>query len=339
MKAPPASAVRLPDSVVDAAIRWLVQLDFNQALPETREAFQRWLAADPLHAQAWERVRSLGEDFAGLSSQPSLPPQLALTALQKVEAQRRARGLSRRQAMKLLSFAGIALGTGWTVRSQTPWQRLVADASTGVGEQKTLQLADGSIIVLNTDSAISTDLNGELRQIILRRGEIMITTGPDAAAGAKRPFWVYTPFGPMQALGTRFTVRLDQGRARVSVQEGAVALHPAAGNAAVVAPGESYWLAEQGSSVAESLGFAEDAWTEGVISGQNMRLGDLLAELSRYRSGYLGCDGRIADLPVSGTFHVRNTEQALNFLAQILPIRLTYRTRFWVQVGPAGTGS
>ncbi|MBW7901770.1 MAG: FecR domain-containing protein [Rhodocyclaceae bacterium] len=333
MSAPATAGASLPDGVVDAAIRWSVKIDFNRAAPETLAAFQQWLAADPLHRQAWERVGSLRGDFA------KLPSRLAMSTLQAVDSRRRTDGAGRRQAMKLLSLAGIALFAGWTARDHAPWQRLVADASTATGEQKTLRLADGTVVVLNTDSAVSADLAGERRLITLHRGEIMIATGPDDEAAARRPFWVRTPFGAMQALGTRFVVRLDDGRARVSVQEGAVELHPASGNGgAIVRAGESRWLADNGSEIAETHGFAEGAWVDGVISAQDMRLGDLIAELARYRSGRLGCDPRVADLPVSGTFHLRNTEQALHFLAQTLPIRLTYRTRYWVNVGPAADG-
>lgn len=320
----------LPDSVVDAAIRWSVKIDFNRAAPETLAAFQQWLAADPLHEQAWERVASLRGDFA------QLPPQLAMSALQAVDARRRARGDGRRQAMKLLSLAGIALFAGWTARDHAPWQRLIADASTATGEQKTLRLADGTVVVLNTDSAVSADLAGERRLITLHRGEILVTTGPDDAAAARRPFWVRTPFGAMQALGTRFVVRLGDGRARVSVQEGAVALHPAdGGERVVVGAGESRWLAHAGTAVAGDPGFVDDGWADGVISARDMRLADLVAELARYRSGHLGCDSRVAELRVSGVFHVKDTDRALHFLVQTLPVSLSWRTRYWVSVGPA----
>lgn len=330
-------AEKLSDGIVDAAITWSVKLDYNHAKPATRQAFDRWLCADPRHAQAWERVGSLRSDFA------RMPRQLALDALQAVEAKRQAVKLSRRHAMKLLSLSSIVLTIGWIARDNTPWQRLLADASTAAGEQKTLHLTDGTVIVLNTDSAVSTDLVGERRLVVLRRGEIMVTTGADAEApaqrGQKRPFWVYTPFGKMRAMGTRFVVRLAEQRVRVSVQEGAVELHPAdslspGGSPVVVHAGESRWLADDGTAPAELRGFEDDAFADGVIAGKHIRLADLVAELSRYRGGRIVCDVRVADLRVSGVFHIKNTDQALQFLAQTQPVSVTYRTRLWVTVGP-----
>lgn len=322
-------AAPLPDSIVDAAIAWSVKIDFSPAAPETRAAFEQWLAADPLHPQAWARIRALRGDFA------RLPSQLALDTLQTVEVQRRARGVGRRQAMKLLSLTCLATLAGWAAHDHAPWQRLAADASTAIGEQKTLQLADGTVLMLNTDSAVSHDMAGARRWVTLLRGEIMITTGADAGAASQRPFWVRTPFGAMQALGTRFVVRLDDGRVRVSVQQGAVALHPAdSGSGVVVSAGESRWLTHDATLTAGDAGFADDGWADGVISAHDMRLADLVAELARYRTGHLGCDRRVADLRVSGVFHVKDTERALGFLVQTQPVSLTWRTRLWGEVGP-----
>lgn len=320
----PAQA-QLPESVIDAAIAWAVKLDYGHPTPEARAVFAQWLAADPLHALAWQRVHAMQgmRDELG-----ALPPRLARDTLQAAQRQRRG-------AVRLLAWAGAAVAAGWAVREHTPWQRLLADASTATGEQKTLRLDDGSVVVLNTDSAISIDFAGPRRVIVLRRGEMLVTTGPDAGhPGDKRPFWVHTPFGALQALGTRFTVRLQNGQARVGVQQGAVELHPAHGGAShVVQAGENRGLRADGTQPAEPQGFAPDGWADGVIAGKNMRLGDLLAELARYRNGRIDCDERVAGLRVSGLFHVRDTDQVLQFLVQTQPVSVTYRTRFWVVVG------
>lgn len=326
-------AVALPQDVIDAAITWTVRLAYNDPAPDHQRAFEQWLHADPVHAVAWERVGALRRPFTGL------PPRLARATLEAANLKRGQRVLGRRRATKLLSLTGLILGAGWMVRDHAPWQRLVAQASTATGEQKTLHLPDGTTIVLNTDSAISSDMAGDRRVVVLHRGEMSITTGADTGVSARRPFWVATPFGKMQALGTRFTVRLADRRALVSVQEGAVALHPENGPPPLgavytVQTGESRWLDAAGTAPADLQGFTADSWLSGVVAGRNIRLGDLLAELSRYRTGRISCDDRIAGLRVSGLFHIRNTDQALQFLAETQPIRLTYRTRFWVSVGP-----
>lgn len=319
----------LPQDVVDTAIAWAVRLDYNDAAEDVRAAFSRWLQSDPSHALAWQRVESLRQPFA------AVPPQIVRGTLEAADVLRERRTEGRRGALKLLSAAGLSLGAGWIAREHAPWQRLLADVSTATGEQKTLRLADGTVILLNTDSAVSADMTSERRVVAVRRGEVLITTGKDAQSPLKRPFWVETPYGRMQALGTRFTVRLAEDGARVSVQEGAVELHPAAGGAShVVSPDESRWLRHDRTEPADLRGFEADGWSDGVIAGKNIRLGDLLDELARYRTGRIEYDRRVADLRLSGLFHVRNTDQALQFLVQTQPISVRMRTRFWVLVGP-----
>ncbi len=168
------------------------------------------------------------------------------------------------------------------------------------------------------------------------RAEISIQTGGDPGFAVKRPFLVRTPFGAVQALGTRFVVRLDEGSALVSVQEDSVALRPADSADSVIAQaGQDWRLDRQRAQRIPEPVMVAHAWTEGVIVGKNLRLADLLHELSRYRRGRISCAPEVADLRVSGTYHVSDTDQALQFLAQTLPIRLRYWTRFWVSVGPA----
>ncbi|MFT4101508.1 MAG: FecR domain-containing protein [Burkholderiaceae bacterium] len=327
----------LPEPMIEAAIGWAVRLNYNPSGAEDRCAFEQWLGAHPLHAVAWQRVDGLRGFQSELGVVSPLLARDALRTAQRLRESRRARG--RRKAIKLLSSACIAVAGAWLAREHAPWQRLLADAGTGIGEQKTLRLDDGSVIVLNTDSAVGIELAEANRLVVLRRGEILVSTGADADAttrfGSRRPFWVRTPYGRMQALGTRFVVRLQGERARVSVQEGAVELHPAGGGATtVVEAGDSRWLMRDGARPVEPQGFEADDWAEGVIGGKNIRLRDLLAELERYRLGRIVCDPRVADLRLSGVFHVRDTDQALRFLLQTQPVSVTYRTRFWVTVGP-----
>jgi transmembrane sensor len=325
----PATGQALSEEIIDEAIAWTIRLDYNTPTAAVRHAFEQWHAADPLHALAWQCIGSLRQAF------DTVPADLAHSTLNAAASNRRHSQHGRRQALKLLAWGGAALGTGWAARTYAPWPRLLADVSTATGEQKTMTLSDGTVIALNTDSAVSFDLTGDARVITLRRGEISITTGPDADAPAKRPFWVHTPYGRMQALGTRFQVRLADARARVSVQEGAVALHPASGGEPyVLHSGQSRWLTHDDTVAADLAGIEADSWVDGVIAGKNMRLGDLLAELARYRSGHISCDPGVADVRVSGLYHTRDTDQTLQFLVQTQPIRVYYRTRFWVSVGP-----
>ncbi|NWE85586.1 amino acid ABC transporter substrate-binding protein, partial [Pseudomonas edaphica] len=77
---------------------------------------------------------------------------------------------------------------------------------------------------------------------------------------------------------------------------------------------------------------AADAWTRGMLVVDNTRLGDVVAELSRYRTGYLGVDKTVADLRITGSFPLHDTTLALNALLPTLPVQIEQHTPWWVTV-------
>lgn len=317
----------IDNTIIDAAINWAVKLNFNTPSAATQAAFETWLHQQPTHAAAWQRITSLKADFA------VLPSHLARNTLDAIEVRRSTKGLKRRQVIALLGLSGVIIGSGTVIQQQAPWQRLLADVSTKTGEQRTITLADGTTIILNTDTAISTRFDNDIREITLHRGEIAISTGKDSQFATRRPFWVNTPNGKLQAIGTYFTTRLDDRHTHVSVKEGAVALHPRSSVDSIIVNAGEYWqFDDRHISQISNAGIEPDSWTEGVIAGKNMRLGDLLTELSRYRSGRISIDPDIADLRVSGVYHIGDTDQVLHFLAQTQPVTVSYMTRFWVSV-------
>jgi transmembrane sensor len=81
-----------------------------------------------------------------------------------------------------------------------------------------------------------------------------------------------------------------------------------------------------------SLDAGSGAWADGMLVAAHMRLADFLAELGRYRRGQLNCDPKVADLLISGTYPVDDSERVLDLLAVSLPVRIKRFTRYWVTV-------
>lgn len=67
---------------------------------------------------------------------------------------------------------------------------------------------------------------------------------------------------------------------------------------------------------------------------ENQRLGDLLEQLGEYRPGYLGIDPGIADLRISGSFPLHDSNLALAALPPSLPVSIERHTDWWVRVVP-----
>ncbi|MNJ24296.1 fec operon regulator FecR [compost metagenome] len=313
----------LPEQALEQAIQWSIRITYNEPDAATRNAFEIWLASDEYHRLAWARLQSLSGRFS------SMPAGLARQALGKLPEAR----LQRRQVLNLLALCGVSATLAWTARDNVSWQRLVADYSTGVGEHRSWALSDGSLLELNTDSAVGLRFNADARVVELLRGELYLATGADGSSPQHRPLQVSTAFGTFEALGTRFSVRRLQQSCLLGVSEGAVRLQPLAGEGAVAQAGETW--AMTGSSVQRMPGNAEDAaaWRDGMLVARDMPLVDVLAELGRYRSGYLGCEPRIAQRGISGNFNLEDTDATLAFIARTHGLRLRSMTQYWVRLG------
>jgi transmembrane sensor len=307
--------------LVDQAIQWMITLRFNVADDASTAAFERWLHTSAEHQQVWQRVATMNDDFS------QLPAQVGRHALRGARQR-----ISRREGLKLLGLFAGAAGLTWLGRDYTPLPALMADYRTATGERRWVTLDDGSRILLNSASAFDTAFTSERRLVQLRQGEMLVSTGAD-----NRPFWVQTRDGYLRALGTRLLVREEAQVTLLAVQQGEVAVFTSshASNARqVLKPGEQVLFNRSGIRPAVANGLDPWAWSEGVITAQNMRLDDFLSELGRYRNGLLRCSEAVAGLRVSGTYQLDDTDQVLGLVAQSLKVDVTYRSRYWVTVSP-----
>lgn len=147
--------------------------------------------------------------------------------------------------------------------------------------------------------------------------------GIDEGSSFDRPLHVKSRHGVYEGVGARFILRQDAGCTRLSVTSGIVAIHSplaADGVPIRVEAGQSYLIDDNQAQLAPPLNMDAGAWVDGLIVTRDMRLGDFLNEVARYRHGFLTCSADIADLRLSGVFRLENT----------LPVQLRYRTRWWV---------
>lgn len=321
----PAAPVKPSVQCLEQAAQWYaVLLDRNTAEAD-RVAWQAWLARSPAHQAAWTHIESVSRKFEPLRGHGS---QGTAAAVAGVEAAR-ATAVTRRRALSVIT-GGLGLGAlAWLSWRHTPlpeWvMALRADYYTGTGERRGLILADGSRVWLNTRTALRVDYQPSQRRLILLSGEILIQTVSDSQ---QRLFYVDTGHGRMQALGTRFNVRQTDARTRLDVFDGAVEIRARTGKTWRVNAGRAAVFDAGGVTALERADPMREAWSRGSLSADNMRLGDLLAELSRYRHGYINVAPEVADLSVMGVYPADDPERALNMLARTLPIRVR-RTLPW----------
>ncbi|WP_434643758.1 FecR domain-containing protein [Achromobacter piechaudii] len=321
-------AGRVDPKVLRQAADWWTRLR-EGANDADRARFEQWRGAEPAHELAWQRLTALTRDVAtGVAQAGHDVAAHTLRQAPLIQA--------RRNTLRwMVSAAGLGLGA-WAAAESGAVRRLSADLRTGTGERRALTLPDGARLELNTASAVDLRYTATLREVVLREGEIMVTSAQDAHG---RPFQVRTRSGIVTPVGTRFVVRdLDDGRAlRVAVLEGAVDVRgPDAADAPRRVQAGNQMDYSSGRGYAQRpIEASSSAWVNGMLIADEMPLADFLLELGRYRPGRLGCSGEAAALRVVGAFPLADTDRVLDMLQDVLPVRVRRLTRYWVSVGLA----
>lgn len=305
-----------PDEIFEEAVRWHGLLREPGAAAADHARFALWLDEDPRHGEAYaEAVRlweALGAPVAELAADASLGSALA---------QRRRRG---RLATALAAAAAFA-AAAWL------WQGglddLRSDHVTAVGGQDEIALADGSRMLLNTDTALAVEMDDAERRVRLFRGEALFEVARDPA----RPFIVDTDDGEVRVTGTAFNLRATGGGTVVSVLKGRVSVTPAAADQPVrLQRGQQVVVGPDG--VGPVTGFdptAVTAWQRGQVVFYRTPLGQVVQELNRYQYGrILVLSDRARDLEVTGVFDARNPPAVIDVIEAALDldvVRLTDR--------------
>ncbi|KEY89877.1 fec operon regulator FecR [compost metagenome] len=317
-------AQKLSHASLQEAAHWYVQLQDEAADPQVRHQWQRWLDQHGDHQAAWHYVQRVGQRFAPLQAEGAA----AGRALREHDPRR----FSRRTGLKTLLVLGASSLLGWQAWRGAPLSSWSADLATGIGETRVTRLADGSQLWLGAQSAVDLEFSALSRVLKLRFGEILVET----AADPRRPFFVDTAQGRMQALGTRFAVCQLGDSTRLNVYAGAVEVCTALrGERLIVQAGQQVDFSAQGISTARPAQSAGESWIQQRLNAEDMPLAQLLQTLGRYRHGHLGWHPAVAQLSVMGAFPLDDTDRALELLQAALPVRVQRVTPWWVSVEPA----
>lgn len=306
------------DTAFEQATRWHLRLR-ESTDPAIRSAYEAWLSSEPHHPAAMAEV----ERVWGAVRQPAidLARDIALSSAAPARTNRRRWHYAIALAALVLLVAGPWLQLGG-------YDRLRSDAYTSVGEIRRLTLDDGSIVTLNTDTALSFNLHSSRREVKLLHGEAYFKVVHEPA----RPFVVDSPAGSARVLGTAFNVRLDQDRLRVSVVEGQVSVSSGA-SSTVLAKRQSAWMRKGGiTPEADRDALAVTAWQRRQIVFYRTPLSEVAAELSRYRHGVVMIRGEaLRRMPVSGAFDVTDPDESLRLMQETLRLR-ALRLGGWITV-------
>jgi len=292
--------------VIEAdAAHWLARQNGERWHPGLQRQLDAWIEADLRHRLAYLRLRAAWERADGLAGQPVARPA-RLFSLQRFSTWRLAAGV-------LLTCA-----LGATLSSQLDWRQGERYA-TLTGENRTIALADGSRLTLNTATRLRAAPGGE-RKVWLDRGEAYF----DIVHDPSHPFVVEAGASRVTVLGTRFTVRRDGERTQVLVEQGRVKLTEREASVlidrnqeATATAGEINRTEVEPARTAQRL-----AWREGRIVFDHTTLAMAAEEFNRYNERKLIiADAEAASLLIGGSFAPSNIDGFVRLLEQGFGLR------------------
>ena len=287
----------------DSAEAWLARLQSPECGAWEREAFERWRAQNQANTQAYAETEKLHRMAAALAGDP---------LLRAASLAARRRGLQRTGGRRLLVWltvpaalaASVLLVIGSSLFRHGDDAVSIQRYANTANQPQVMQLADGTRMVLDADSEVTTHFDSAQREAVLVRGRVEF-----AVAHQSAPFEVSVGTNRIRDIGTTFQVCKDGDGVTVGLLEGKVAVTHGSGEQArtqTLAPDQQIRIAADGSSdgVQPLDAEAAQAWTNGELVFRQRRLDELLTEMNRYSQTKLRLgDPELAALRVSGSFH------------------------------------
>ena len=309
------------------AADWFAQARSGALDPAGEEAWLQWIG-DDAHQRSYENCELAWELSAELRNSPTLMALLgqadSLVTQRRASRARAARPTWRLPSWQVgLAASAIAVGVfAWLFINRPA----TTEYSTAVGEQRTVQLADGSSVVLNTDSLMRVQFSGHRRHVELIRGEALFSVSHDPS----RPFAVHALQGVTTAVGTQFDVEITRSGAAVSVLEGTVTV--GAGGTAASVPavavsagsGVGYTQAGAVSDLRPAEVNRIQGWRTQRMVFNDLPLETALAEYNRYtHTPIVLSNPALGSRHINGVFHIGDEAAFLSAMQQGLHLKAT----------------
>ncbi|HKU13592.1 MAG TPA: FecR domain-containing protein [Steroidobacteraceae bacterium] len=302
------------DAIADEAADWVIRLSSSDASSEEQREFIAWLKRSPVHLSAYLENERTWANLAGIDAAHRIDvaallaePEATVVHLAPAPPGRKLR--VKRRSLITAVAASVVLACVGLIAYQVQFANRF---TTGVGEQRTLKLSDGSTIVLNTDTAVRVSFSDTVREVKLLHGEALF----NVAKNRQRPFWVRSDTVVAQAVGTSFVVRRKPSETVVTVIEGEVAVvdyaqvnvaaptvvpdlavHVTAGTRADVAENKRIHTARVANPAAVT------SWRSGRLIFDGDPLVEVIAEFNRYNDVQLVLQhSQLSDERISGVF-------------------------------------
>ena len=306
--------VRVETAETEAAA-WHARLGARNVSTDTIEEFFAWRAA-PANAEAYRRVEKVWADTGKVADDPAI-----LEALDAAMSRKAGSGRSRAVPRGLLGLAAVGAAAALVIGGWA-WMQSRTVFVTAVGEQRVVQLSDGSSIRLDTASRVRVRFAGDQRLVDLEHGQALFTVAHDRT----RPFIVQAGGTQVTAVGTVFDVRRDGASVSVTLVSGVVDVAPAGEGRAVqrMAAGQHARVSAGEVAVRSVDVQAETSWTDGRIVFRDTPLRLAVAEVNRYLTAKIELDATsLGAVPVNGVFKAGDRDAFVSTASQVFELEVS----------------
>ncbi len=335
-------------AAAEAAATWYAIFEEEDAITEQqRRDFVEWLQRSPANIDEFMRVGSMQRQFSKLQ-QADLPDAQTLIdealsnvvkiSNQEIEGRESVIFVPTNSASHRKFFGAffgamvastvlVIMSVLWSLSSGFNESKVI---STRLGEQRSVALADGSVVNLNTESQVEIRYSDSIRMVSLAYGEAIF----DVAKDADRPFRVRAGSALVEAIGTQFNIYRQSEQTIVTVVEGQISVSsdhdyeisstdpitPSEKDTLLLAEGKQVRVSKVGViAAAETISVRDaTAWTNRRLVFNGDTLDTVVSELNRYNTRQLTIsDRRVSRKTISGIFNANDPAALIAFLSEI----------------------
>lgn len=295
------------------ALDWLLRIQQRPEDAALRSELAAWLASDANHVEAYRkaervwRLTGMAQSAANEASASTAPPMTALPPATRPQRSHRRRW----PALLAGSLAACLL----VFIAPDAYLSYHSDYRTGLGQQRSIELEDGSRVQLDSQSAIAVDFDGYHREVRLLSGQAFFEVKPDP----QRPFTVDAEKLQITVTGTAFNVAMRPSQLAVVVQHGSVRVTQ--GDklmAQSLQPGQRLrWRGDDEVTLDRLPVSQVAAWQQGKLVVRDAPIADVLDELRPYLPGKLVLrDETLGQKRITGVYDLNDPNAALRAVVQ-----------------------
>jgi len=350
---------RINKKILEEAAEYYLSLqDDSMSGPELK-AWQAWYMRSEDHQLAFRRLETLWGVLEAVSANDFAPESVTAASVPKKNMEPTPEAMAGSSIIGLVTrdlpktprkrpatqwYAGIAASFAAALVATVLVLSPMGDPDpqdetayfTEMGEQRVVNLADGSIVELGPDSEVLVGYTAAERGLTLVRGQAIFTVSKNP----NRPFVVRAGSGSVTAIGTVFNIRRLADDVRVRVLEGTVAVRPQSagtlGTTAGVASVKPVALVTAGNQTLYSGAgsmtpveivdvHADLAWRVGVLTMVNRELSDVIQELNRFVESEIAIgDDAVGKFHFTGTVYPDKMDEWLEGLTEGYPVKVVH---------------